>query len=229
MQGKGLSCEIRIVQDPDSLLHFELLDIQIPGAVAPVRICIASWRGPVDPARLIPFLGDPSEAGGLARRITHPRRLAESLLARVAREELLHHGIPAGRGHFSLSHTSMDGRIVAAAGFSETPLGIDIESMQALHGREDLISRILTSEERDALQLLPEDRRALRPLELWCAKESLGKALGTGLQAPLARFETQRSLDPRVEAVVGFRHFPDWRAAIANDAGLIVAACVPKH
>jgi phosphopantetheinyl transferase len=229
LQGKGLSCEIRIVHEPDSPLHFELLDIQIPGAAAPVRICIASWSGEADPEQLKRLLNGSSEAGALSLRITHPRRLVESLLARIAREELERHGIPAVRGHFSYSHTSIEGRVIAAAGFAEKSLGIDIESEDALEGREGLVSRILTPSERADLQLLPEDRRALRPLELWCAKESLGKALGTGLQAPLSRFETQRSSEPGVGAVVEFRHFPDWRAAIAHPGGLIVAVCVPKH
>ena len=229
MQGKGLSCEIRIVQNPSSLFHFELLDIHVPGAAASVRICIATWQGPVDPAVVLPMVRNQSEAEELSSRITHPRRLAESLLARVAREELALHGIPSGRGYFSLAHTSIDSRTVAAAAFSEMPLGIDIESVDALQGRKNLLSRILTPEERDALQLLPVGRRTLRPLELWCAKESLGKALGTGLQAPLSRFETRRSSDSPLESVVEFRHFPDWRAAITTVAGLIVAACVPKH
>ena len=119
--------------------------------------------------------------------------------------------------------------IIAAAGFAETAVGVDIEHETSLESRKELVSRILTEEEQASLDLLPEDRRAVRPLELWCAKESLGKALGTGLQAPLSQFETRHFAEPHVGAVVEFRHFPDWRAAIAHHAGLVVAACVPKH
>jgi phosphopantetheinyl transferase (holo-ACP synthase) len=229
LQGKGLSCEIRIVQDTASLLHFEFLDIRIPGAATPVRICIAIWSGEADPALLKPLLEDGAEFEALSLRISHPRRLSESLLARIAREEVLRHGIPVGRGQFSYSHTSTDNTIIAAAGFAEKAIGIDIEPETSLESREELVSRILTGAERASLDLLPPDRRELRPLELWCAKESLGKALGTGLQAPLAQYETRHLAEPQAGAVVEFRHFPGWRAAIAHVKGLVVAACVPKY
>lgn len=212
------------MQDRALDLQFEFLDFQIPGVRFPVRICLALAKGPVDPAVLSSVLQDQAEVNELTRRLKHPRRLCESFLARIAHQELIRRGIPSQWRHFSYSHTSDGERLISAAGVSEAPLGIDLELETRLSGRESLISRILTRREQEWIRKFSSETRMARALELWCAKEGLGKALGTGLQAPLSRFETHEWND----AILDFRNYPGWRAMVSRVSGRIIAACSPK-
>ena len=76
----------------------------------------------------------------------------------------------------------------------------------------------------EALGALPEPARLDRALELWCAKESLAKALGTGLTAPLAQYEA--TIESQGE--LRFRQFPGWGAQVFRQSGLVVALCLPR-
>jgi phosphopantetheine--protein transferase-like protein len=82
----------------------------------------------------------------------------------------------------SLSHTS--GRAVAIASCDAGALvGIDVEDMTRVP--EQLESDALTAEEQDLIRSLPHELRQEWFLRFWCAKESVGKALGTGLSTGL--------------------------------------------
>jgi phosphopantetheinyl transferase len=79
----------------------------------------------------------------------------------------------------SISHK--DGKSVALAGHpsAASAVGIDIESATE---REEGFERLAYADaEKDALQSLSGDARVKLSAQLWCAKEAVGKALGSGL------------------------------------------------
>lgn len=77
--------------------------------------------------------------------------------------------------HFNISH-SQD---VAVCAVGESPIGVDVEKIRPV--RQSLARRMLTEGERRRLETLREDARNMEMLCLWTLKESLAKALGTGL------------------------------------------------
>ncbi len=89
------------------------------------------------------------------------------------------HGKPSladGRAHFNLSHSD---HCIAVA-VSDRAVGIDIEELKPHKNR--LADRICSPAEREALSLSSAPTHEL--IRLWCAKEAVGKQLGTGLLRP---------------------------------------------
>jgi 4'-phosphopantetheinyl transferase len=100
------------------------------------------------------------------------------------------HGKPelAGREPcFSLSHCD-DLALVAVA---DAEVGVDVEPASR---RVDAVPRVLTPAE---LATLPADGREAALLRLWCRKEALAKARGTGMAIEPERLDTTRP-DPFV-------------------------------
>ena len=93
------------------------------------------------------------------------------------------HGKPevAGGPRFSLSHCD-DLALVAVA---DAEVGVDVEPGAR---RADAVPRVLTPAE--LATVAAGDRRAL--LRLWCRKEALAKARGTGLAVAPGRLDTTR-------------------------------------
>jgi 4'-phosphopantetheinyl transferase len=90
-------------------------------------------------------------------------------------------GSPHDSLHFNLSHCD-DLALIAVS--PDGPVGIDVES---IHRAPDLLECVGTFCHPEEIALLPDQlpARARRLLEIWCAKEALLKAIGTGLsQAP---------------------------------------------
>lgn len=83
---------------------------------------------------------------------------------------------------FSLSHSGN----YAVCGFSDAPIGIDLQRMKETMPRHT--SRILTDTERAYLAELPEGVRSLVFYRLWARKESLLKWDGRGLRLPMEHF-----------------------------------------
>ena len=81
------------------------------------------------------------------------------------------HGKPYLNGgpYFSISHCKAG----IAVAVDEKPIGIDIEAIR--RADKDLIERVMSTEERQAIQ---SDRDFTR---LWTQKEAVVKALGTGI------------------------------------------------
>jgi phosphopantetheinyl transferase len=117
-------------------------------------------------------------------------------------------------------------RIFSAAALADGPVGVDLEHEGrsfSRTGRERIVSRILHGSERDQVGL---------ELVFWCAKESLAKALGTGLVAPLEQYETQMlGLETSISGHfrLGFRHFPGWEAQVFRFSGWILSVCLPQE
>jgi phosphopantetheine--protein transferase-like protein len=85
----------------------------------------------------------------------------------------------------SLSHTS--GRAVAIACYDANALvGIDVESVSG-HS-PSLQSEVFTLDEQSLLACLPAETQQEWAIRLWSAKETVGKALGTGMSPGLHAF-----------------------------------------
>lgn len=94
------------------------------------------------------------------------------------------HGRPQVRtadGRRSGWHVSLArSRPIFAVALAQSPVGVDVERIDdAASAPFDVI---LTSHERAALAFCSPARRGCLAARLWCLKEALGKALGTGLE-----------------------------------------------
>ena len=83
---------------------------------------------------------------------------------------------------FNLSNT--DGLIACVVAHGRE-VGIDVESIERHTDVVALARRFLAAHEADDVLRMPTARRQARFFELWTAKESYAKALGTGLGAEL--------------------------------------------
>jgi 4'-phosphopantetheinyl transferase len=88
----------------------------------------------------------------------------------------------ASRLHFSTSHSGEFGLVAVAI---DRVLGVDIERMRPLSDFEDLSRNYFASSENEALRRLPEAERLAAFYRGWVRKESILKALGTGLSLGL--------------------------------------------
>jgi 4'-phosphopantetheinyl transferase len=86
--------------------------------------------------------------------------------------------------HFNLSHS---GRWVVIA-WGDCPVGIDVEKLDYTPGRQQVMRRFFTPEEQEYLFSAGEAEKAERFFEIWTAKESYLKYLGTGLRRSLNSF-----------------------------------------
>ncbi len=98
---------------------------------------------------------------------------------------------------FSLSHKD---DLVAVA-VSRSPVGIDIEKIDAERFDEKLQARILTPAERSALSRLAASERSLRANILWTEKEALFKR-DNGKLFAANKLETANSHCRRVNCVL---------------------------
>lgn len=86
---------------------------------------------------------------------------------------------------FNLSHS---GRFAVCA-LSDREVGVDVE--QAREAGEALLRRVCTQRELAAMEALEPERRQDRFFQLWTAKESFLKYLGTGLSRPVRGVEVE--------------------------------------
>jgi phosphopantetheinyl transferase/acyl carrier protein len=87
----------------------------------------------------------------------------------------------------SLSIAHSQGTAIALAALDPgVMVGIDLESLN--HRRENYEAVAFSPDERSLLAGLPYELRQEWALRMWCAKESVGKALGRGLSAGLLAF-----------------------------------------
>jgi 4'-phosphopantetheinyl transferase len=86
--------------------------------------------------------------------------------------------------HFNLSHS---GQWVVIA-YGSSPVGIDVERICWDSGKENLARRYFTADEQDYVFGQEPQRCAERFFEIWTAKESYLKYIGTGLRKALDSF-----------------------------------------
>ncbi len=88
--------------------------------------------------------------------------------------------------HFSCSHT----HTVSAVAVSRLhPVGIDIESSFLTFEDPSLLEEYFSEGELQAIERLPEHRRAKARVRLWTLKEAVVKMLGTGLALDISQLE----------------------------------------
>lgn len=86
--------------------------------------------------------------------------------------------------HVSLSHTA--GGVLAACS-AGGPIGVDIERVRPLAGRDALAGRVLGPVGLARWRTTPGECREIALLKCWTCKEAVLKAAGTGLMGGLAR------------------------------------------
>jgi 4'-phosphopantetheinyl transferase len=91
----------------------------------------------------------------------------------------------ASRISFNVSHTK--GLIVLGVTCGGA-IGVDTENVRDRHRALDSASAFFSSEETDALEMLPPHTRQERLFQYWTLKESYIKARGMGLAIPLNQF-----------------------------------------
>jgi 4'-phosphopantetheinyl transferase len=124
-----------------------------------------------------------------------------------------------GIGDVGISHT--DGFAVAVAFPREHPLAVDIES------RQQDVSCIVE-------QFTPAERRLLGDAvgdvwQFWCAKESLAKAIRTGLTTPMAVLEIQTVTRSSWGSEIYFKNFGQYRALGLDFGSFSFSLCLPKN
>lgn len=95
--------------------------------------------------------------------------------------------LPHSDYQFNLSHSGH--YALLAVGWKQ-PLGIDIESINALTNCLEIAQRFFAQEEIEQLQPWAQQPDQLQKIffKIWTAKESIIKAIGTGLSLPLTSF-----------------------------------------
>jgi hypothetical protein len=198
------------------VLWFSILDRK--GKARTAGLAGVKWLGewPLSEDVCLQLLDDPIEWDALKARYRHPGRLSQSVLARFAELELKRRGGVACNGmSFSRTHSQ---HLAVVLGFEGESCGVDLE-VGAQTGRPLRVAlRYLSEPEKKLVEL-----SGLSPWAVWCAKEALSKALGTGLEAPIGRYEVH-SLE---SGVVGFKNFPDWSAWAWDLGDAHLALCVP--
>lgn len=126
-----------------------------------------------------------------------------------------------GAPRVSIAHC--EGRAVAMA--AEAPVGVDVE---VIHEHEPgFVDAFTTAAERELLASMAEEGDPERVAEwvtrMWCAKEAVGKLLGTGVDDAPKRFEV---IAANVDGGIDVR-LPDGerviRARTVRDGGFIIA------
>ena len=175
-----------------------MLEIPIPSAVAPEqlqvwKVDLLAWE-PHSPL-FRPLLSD-AEAERLERfkvqtkknefLISHGllRLILGAYLGKDPKEleiEVSDHGKPflrTGELGFNISHS---GKFLLCACGLWPQIGVDIQEMYEISGKERIIERYFSPAEKDYLNSINKPSKELF-FELWAAKEALLKAMGSGFQ-----------------------------------------------
>lgn len=122
---------------------------------------------------------------------------------------------------FNLSHSH--GLAVYAIA-RDRNLGIDVELVRPEITSERIAGRYFSAREKRDLHSLPPEQRAEGVFLCWTRKEAYLKALGTGLQVPLASFDVTVTPGMPAQFLAGVE--PSWHVAGFAPAQEYVAAVV---
>jgi len=111
---------------------------------------------------------------------------------------------------------------------SRGAVGLDLEPRNRAGQILRLAARVLSWEERRALDALPADARADRALSLWTLKEAYLKARGLGISVPLGDITFSLAAPSGVGLALGPSLADDparWHLALRDHAGHRLALC----
>lgn len=122
---------------------------------------------------------------------------------------------------FNLSHS--DGLALCAIGWGGR-IGIDVERLSPLPDADGIVARYFAKDEAARYEALPSELRLAAFFSLWTRKEAFVKAIGDGLQCPLASFEVD--IDPATPSpkIVCPTHGGDWHLRSLSPAAGYIAA-----
>jgi 4'-phosphopantetheinyl transferase len=100
---------------------------------------------------------------------------------------------PGPAPEFSLSHS---GERVVVAITGRTPVGVDVERVNAARDLSPLLDRVLAPTERPAFEALAGESRYAAFYRYWVSKEAVAKATGDGLGLPFAAIVLAGPGDP---------------------------------
>lgn len=123
------------------------------------------------------------------------------------------------RLHFNITHTA---DYVGCATCLDYAVGIDVERLESRVSTIEIASRFFSTAESEALKCLGETARMQEFFTLWTIKESLAKAYGLGLAAPLESSEIRVSAESGIDAVTTYPPF-------SAGAWLACASPTPQH
>jgi len=123
--------------------------------------------------------------GGVAAKYRHPPRFSQSILGRFALAQLKERaGAACSEMSFSITHSgTQSGQWAIALGFEDESCGVDLEIDADQERSLKIVHKFIHEKERPLVEA-----SGLSPWAIWCAKEALGKAIGTGLRAPLSQY-----------------------------------------
>lgn len=120
--------------------------------------------------------------------------------------ELGPHGKPRVVGEAPHVNVSHSGDVVIVALAAQTPIGVDVEEIDAR--RAEGAARVaFTARENRAIAELPESVRLDAFFHAWTSREAVMKAVGLGFRLPRDAFDV--SVDPRIPPAVLASHMPD--------------------
>ena len=132
----------------------------------------------------------------------------------------------ATRGEVSFNASHSDGLAVVAVA-SGAAVGVDIEHVRPIADAAGLAERLFTRQECDEVRTAQGSRLSELFLVLWTRKESLLKAMGTGLTVPLDGFDVSiRGNRNRVQPTGPHGRLPYVVAGLEHPDGLVGAVAL---
>ena len=127
--------------------------------------------------------------------------------------------------HFNITHTA---DYVGCATCRECEVGIDVEKLNERVRALEIAERFFSQAESQALQLLDQAAAMETFVTIWTLKESLAKAHGLGLAAPLESSQFKVNVDGTIDAVTAYPPFASgaWLACCSPTPAHRLALCV---
>lgn len=158
----------------------------------------------------------------ISKLVSLPSFASISILSGAFRHPLIR-GISQNGLAISLAHSKNSA--VAIAHFDTYPCGVDIEIIN-LFPKEPVINSLKENERAILVSHFPTEEECFALA--WCAKESLAKAIKTGLTLPLSFLEIHSIEKIQSQYQVYYRHFPQYSSLNFVFEGRMISITKPK-
>ena len=158
------------------------------------------------------------------RKLKEVKNLSDILIDHGIFDFPVIEGLDLPNTKISIAHTN---KAAIAITFPEKhPLGIDIEDI--CEERSSAVETQLTKAEKGLKASLALSKVLFNTI-LWTSKESLGKALKTGLMASQLIYEIKSiNLNPAGFYIVEYKHFFQYKAVSFIYQSSVISLCIPK-